>query len=331
MEDIARLAGTARSTVSRALSNSASVSEATRTRIREIARSLNYSVNIGAKNLRCGENRTVGVVVPVNPAAHQPISDPFLLSLIGGLADAVTERGMDMLLTRVDAGNADAVAYQYNSGRAMGIIIIGDTLRPEQLLQLAERRVPIVTWGAQLPGAHCTTVGTDNRKGGALATSHLLEQGCQRIVFLGDRAVPEVAQRSEGYAASLRAAGLPVLPELHADVPFQPAAARAAIAGLVARGLRFDGIVAASDVLAMAAICALAECGLQVPADVLVVGYDDIPESAYFHPPLTTIRQPVAQAGCQLLEGLLQAVGQAAPASRVLPTLLVVRDTSRRR
>lgn len=331
MADIARLAGTSTSTVSRALNHSPLINEATRSRIIELARSLNYSINVGAKNLRRRENRTVGVVIPSDLAARQPISDPFFLSMVGSLADAVTELGMDMLLSRVDAEHLDSVSALYDSGRAMGVVMIGQWLHHDQLNQLSVRDVPIVTWGAHIPSALYPIVGSDNTKGGALATAHLLEQGCRRIVFLGNYELPEVRQRYEGYLQALSAAGLPADPELAVSVPFQAEAAREAVHGLARRSVRYDGIVAGSDVLAMAAISTLAEIGQRVPGDVAVVGFDDIPAAAYFHPPLTTVHQAVDEAGRRLVQCLLRRVENERTEPVVLPTSLVVRETSVRR
>jgi DNA-binding LacI/PurR family transcriptional regulator len=330
MSDIARLAGTSTSTVSRALNHSPLINESTRSRIIELARSLNYSINVGAKNLRRRENSTIGVVIPADVTARQPISDPFFLSMVGSIADAVTDRGMDMLLSRVDSEHLDSVSSLFDSGRAMGILMIGQWLHHDQLNQLAVRNVPIVTWGAHVANALYPIVGSDNTKGGSLATRHLLDQGCERIVFLGNFELPEVRLRHDGYLRSLRAARVPAHPELSVPSPFQAVAAREAILDLAHRGIRYDGIFAASDVLAMAAISTLAEIGLRVPADVAVVGFDDIPAAAYFHPPLTTVHQAVDEAGRQLVECLLRRVENLPVDPVVLPTNLVVRGTSGR-
>ncbi|MEC5162466.1 MULTISPECIES: LacI family DNA-binding transcriptional regulator [unclassified Janthinobacterium] len=328
MADIARLAGVSTSTVSRALSGSTLVNDETRTRILELARSLNYSINIGAQNLRMKQNRTVGVVVPYDSQTRQHLSDPFFLSMLGSLADALTEQGFDMLLSRVDAETLDTAAQPFDSGRVIGIILIGQWRHHEQLNQLAARRVPIVVWGAQLPRQLYCTIGSDNVAGGRLATDHLVARGRRRIAFFGDALLPEVAQRHRGYCEALAAAGIEADPRLQVPASFLPQGGGEAVAELLRRGAPFDAVFACSDLLAMAAINALRQHGLRIPEDVAVVGYDDIELSSYFHPPLSTVRQPIRAAGRALVAALLALVDGAAGESRQLATELVVRATS---
>jgi DNA-binding LacI/PurR family transcriptional regulator len=328
MADIARLAGVSTSTVSRALAGSSLVNDETRARIMELARSLKYTINIGAQNLRLKQNRTVGVVIPYDSATRQHLSDPFFLSMLGSLADALTEQGFDMLVSRVDAEELDAAAAPFDTGRVIGIVLIGQWRHHDQLNQLAARHVPIVVWGAQLPQQLYCTVGGDNVAGGALATAHLIAQGRQRIAFFGDINLPEVEQRYRGYCQALAEHGMAPDPQLQVPVSFLPEGGREAVRELLRRDVPFDAVFACSDLLAMTAINTLRQRGIDVPGQVAVVGYDDIELSNYFHPPLSTVRQPIRAAGQALVASLLELTeGREAP-SRQLPTELVVRASS---
>ncbi|RSZ59614.1 LacI family transcriptional regulator [Massilia atriviolacea] len=325
MADIARLAGVSKATVSRALNRSPLVSDDTRERILALASSLNYSINIGAQNLRLRQNRTVGVVVPYDADARHELADPFFLSLLGSLADALTARGYDLLLSRVDAEQLDAAATPYDTGRVAGIILVGEWRGHAQLDALAARQVPMVVWGAQAPGQRYVSVGGDNASGGMLATGHLLAAGRRRIAFIGDSAQPEVAERYRGYCQALAAQGLAPDPQLCVPASFQAQDGAHAVHELARRGAAYDGLFACSDLLAMTAINALRTLGREVPRDVGVVGYDDIALASYFHPPLSTIRQPVRAAGEALVATLMAQIEGRPAASLQLPAELVVR------
>jgi DNA-binding LacI/PurR family transcriptional regulator len=234
-----------------------------------------------------------------------------------------------MLVSRVNAEELDAAAAPFDTGRVIGIVLIGQWRHHEQLNQLAARHVPIVVWGAQLPQQLYCTVGGDNVTGGELAVSHLLQQGRRRIAFFGDIKLPEVGLRYQGYCQALRQAGIEPDPDLLVLASFLADGGRVAVEQLLARAAPFDAIFAGSDLLAMNAINTMREHGLFVPGQVAVVGYDDIELSSYFHPPLTTVQQPIREAGRALVAALLELVeGRAAP-SQQLPTKLVVRSSSR--
>jgi len=329
MADIARLAGVAVSTVSRALAGSPLVNEKTRARVAELAGSLNYSLNVGAQNLRLKQSNTIAVIVPFDAHTGQSLSDPFFLSLIGALADACTRRGYDMLLSRVDAEHLDRAGQPYLTGRAMGVVLIGQWHHHDQLNELAARRVPLVVWGAHLPQQLYCTVGSDNAEGGRLATEHLLAQGARHIAFLGDPTLPEIAQRHEGYLLAHQAHGIKPAAALCRPVPFIRSAVETDMNALLASGIPLDGIFASSDLVAMTAIAALGRHGRRVPEDVAVVGYDDIALAVHYQPPLTTVRQPIDVAGQALIDALLaQIEGERTPPVE-LPTELVLRGTTK--
>ncbi|MBI3369740.1 MAG: LacI family DNA-binding transcriptional regulator [Burkholderiales bacterium] len=331
MADIARLAGVSVATVSRALNGSPRISQATRERVEELARSLNYTINVGAQNLRLKHNRTVAVVIPYDKVSRQPISDPFFLAMVGSLADALTERGFDMLLSRIDADRLDSAAQLVDAGVAIGVILIGQWRHHDHLNLMASRHVPIVVWGTQIPQQLYCTVGGDNVAGGALATAHLLDQGWRRILFVGDPQLPEVAHRYRGYGEALAAHGIAQDAGLLVRVPFDADEARAAITRLCESGADFDAVFACSDVLASATMQALHLCGRSVPAQVAVVGYDDIEWASHSNPPLTTVRQPIATAGVELVDALLRTIGGDRVPPRQLAVELVVRASTRQK
>jgi DNA-binding LacI/PurR family transcriptional regulator len=328
MADIARLAGVSVSTVSRALSDSPLLSPETRERIHTLARAMNYSINVGAQNLRLKQNRTVAVVVPFDPSTRQPLSDPFFLSMIGSLADALTAHGYDMLLTRIDADRLDLAAQLYHTGRAMGIVLIGQWHHHDQLNAMADKGLPMAVWGARLARQRYATVGGDNIAGGRLATAHLLAQGARRVLFLGDTELPEIGQRCEGWRDAHAMAGVPLDLSLSRPLPFVTAAIEREVEQMLREGLQFDAIFAASDLMAMTVISTLRRLGRSVPEDALLVGYDDIALAAHFHPPLSTVRQPIEQAGVLLVESLLAQLAGEPSAPKLLPTELVVRRSS---
>ena len=328
MADIARLAGVSVSTVSRALSGSTLIKLETRERIGALARSLNYTINLSAQNLRLQKNHTIAVVVPYDASSRQHISDPFFLSIVGSIADALTDRGYDMLLSRVDAERLDSAAQLYDSGKAIGLVIIGQWRHHDQLNQLASRNVPLVVWGGQLPQQLYCTVGGDNVLGGRRAAEHLIRSGRKRIVFLGDAALPEVQLRRQGFMQALQGAGLLADPALELAVPFEIISARQALDKLCSSSIAFDGVVACSDLLALQAVQSLRAHGREVPSDVGVVGYDDMPLAAYCDPPLTTVHQPVALAGGEIVDAVLALLrGEKSP-PRTLPVHLVVRASA---
>ncbi len=330
MADIARLAGVSTSTVSRALSGSPLVNLETRTRIVELARSLNYAINAGAQSLRLRQNRTVAMVVPYDPSTRQHLSDPFFLSLIGSVADALTERGYDMLLSRVDVRRIDGTVQLYETGRAIGVVLIGQWRHHDQLNAMAVRGMPMVVWGGQLVQQAYATVGSDNFEGGRLATLHLMDRGARQIAFVGDPLLPEIGLRHAGYLQAHAERGMSAASALCLPAPFVTEDIQQRVTALVREGPAFDAIFASSDMAAMTSILTLRRLDRRVPEDVLVVGYDDIALAAHFHPSLSTIGQPIVEAGQLLVEELLSQLDGKAPRSRTLCTELVARESSLR-
>ncbi|MET4675169.1 MULTISPECIES: LacI family DNA-binding transcriptional regulator [unclassified Luteibacter] len=329
MADIARLSGVSKSTVSRALAGSALISEETRERVREVASRFKYTINRMAVELRSGTNRTIAVVVPYEDHCRQTFADPFFHAMIGSLADALTERGLEMLLTRVPADHIDSIAAIVDGGRAAGVILIGQWRQHEALNELAARSVPFVVWGAHLPGQQYCSIGGDNRLGGRLAGEHLVAKGRTQAIFLGDRELPEVALRLKGFTEALKAGGASLGARRIKATSFLPDSGREVMQAVMKEGHAIDAIFASSDLLAMTAVGVLHEHGISVPGDVSVVGYDDVGISAHFNPPLTTVRQPIHAGGVALVDALTRLIaGEAVADEPMLPTELVARASS---
>lgn len=191
------------------------------------------------------------------------------------------------------------------------------------------RGLPFVVWGARMPDQLYCTVGSDNVQGGRQATEHLLACGARRVLFLGDPQLAEIGQRHLGYCEALQAAGIPREPQWTRPVPFVDRLVHQELQQLLAAGLAFDAVFAASDLMALAVIAGLRAHGLRVPEDVQVVGFDDIRLAAESHPPLTTVQQSIDQGGRLLVQLLLAKLAGETVQSVMLPTTLQVRGSTR--
>lgn len=319
MEDLALLAGVSKITVSRALRNSPLVTEATREKVRRVAEEQGYRFNVSARNLRMGRSYSVAVVVEMTPAKGRPMSGPYPLELLGGITQELTTAGYSVVLTSKQL--LDTAPVQ----GADGLILLGQGSHGEAVTALKKTGRPLVVWGAPEPGSETVVVGSDNRKGGASAAQRFLEQGRTRLVFLGDVDHAEVEERCAGFIGALEGRGT-----VHIIRPkaFTFEAGFACISALLKkRGQVFDGVFAASDLLAMGAIRALAEKNLRVPDTVSVIGYDDTPGAATFIPPLTSVHQYLHDGGVLLAKKMLDLMSGQPVVSETLPTTLMVRHT----
>jgi DNA-binding LacI/PurR family transcriptional regulator len=322
METIADLAGVSTITVSRALRGSDLVRPELRDKIATIARETGYRMNGAARALRTRRSRTIALVIEKLVAGDRPISDPLVLAMIGGLLEVLTPAGQAMLVTSWEHF-LDTQAID-----ADGIVMIGQGPNGERVRPIAASGLPIVSWGAPLPGSGLAVIGSDNHKGGELAARHLIDGGRRQLLFLGDKAHPEVAARLEGVRDVLAGSTSSLTGVLPAE--FSRAAGAAAIQQARAQGLMFDAVVAASDFIAAGASDAIIDAGLSVPNDVAIVGFDDIAVASANRPPLTSIRQDWSVAGRLLGEAILaQVEGDTTYVMPgMLPVELIVRESS---
>lgn len=325
LADLAALAGVSTATVSRALAGHPSVNAQTRERICLLAREHDVRPNQLARNLRLKSTGAIGLVLPLGHARTQHLTDPFFLTLLGFLADLLVERGYDILLSRVIPHADDWLDRVVDSGRIDGLLLVGQSDQVAVIERVAQRYRPLVVWGANRPDQRHLTIGSDNVAGGRLAARHLIAGGRQRLLFVGDPAPPEFADRLAGFRAVADEARVAcaVLP-----TPMTPEAVYARVADHLKSSPAPDAIFAASDVAAMSVLRALAEAGVDVPGTTAVVGYDDVTLAAQTSPSLTTIRQDLAVGAEMMVDRLLKRIAEQPAQSGIVTPVLVARQSA---
>lgn len=328
ISELAKLAGVSAGTVSRALAGKALVNPKTRARIQELARLHDFRPNQMASRLRTQRTGVIGVVIPLGHEQRQHISDPFFMTMLGYLADHLTENGYDLMLSRVIPDTEDWLERIAESGMLDGVILIGQSNQFAAIERVAARYRPLVVWGGHQAGqTHCS-VGSDNWAGGHLAGQHLARRGVKRVAFLGDPNAPEAGQRYEGFRVAFREAGItaePVIISTHfaADSIASDIAAQI---GQLKTGI--DGIFAASDVIAMTALRVLADHNLSVPGDMALIGFDDLPIATQTVPRLTTISQDIERGARELVDALFTRINGTDSPSVIMEPALVERDSA---
>lgn len=327
ISELARLAGVSTGTVSRALADKEMVKPETRERIQALAREHGFRLNQMARRLRVQETRVIGLVVPMWHEQHSHMSEPFFMTLLGHLADALADADYDLMLCRAQPDTEDWLERIVSSGMVDGLLVMGQSHQVETLERVAQDYHPMVIWGNHRPGLIQCTVGSDDRKGGRQAGDCLIEGGRKRIAFLGNIDPPSVRERYAGVCDAAAAAGIAA--PLLLPTRFLPDYATVDVgARLDEFAGQFDGIVVPSDSFAVRAVRALADRGLRVPDDIAVVGFDNLPIGELCIPRLTTIDHNLAGGARTMISTLFARIaGEDAP-SVVMDTRLVRRETA---
>lgn len=327
LADLAKIAGVSPGTVSRALAGNSLVNTKTREKIEAIAREHGFRPNQMASKLRRQKTGVIGVAIPLGHDVRQQISDTFFMTLLGHLADELTEKGYDLMLRRViPAQDEDWLDQFIGSGMVDGVIVIGQSDQFERIEEVADGYLPMVVWGNHQEGQRHCVVGTDNRLGGKLAAERLIASGAKKLAFLGDTQPIEFAARfagakevAEKMGVTIRALSTHLSPERTGQ---EIAEHLQKIEGKV------DGIFAATDTIAVTCLKELRERGMDVPRQLKVVGFDDLPISSQTAPPLTTVRQDIAAGAKGLVDLLLRRLAGEDTESLVLPPHLIIRETA---
>lgn len=325
MAELARMAGVSPSTVSRALSNNPLVNQKTRERVQALAREHNYRINISARNFRLRRSNTIAVVAPSDPVTGRFAADPFVTDLLASIADRAADAGFEILLVK-GGENRDLHADLIAACRADGILFIGGAVPEATLADLRDQGAPMVGWGASPVDGICS-VSTNNYEGGRLVAHHLHRLGRRRFAFVGRTATAEFRRRLEGFRDGLRELGgdLADRTEVIEISPTDREMTEHLADALSARAV--DGVFAGSDLLALAAVRALALHGRRIPDDVSVVGYDNVRLAAYGCLALTTVDQQIADGGRLMVDWLRRLIAGERYAPGMLTPRLIVRDS----
>jgi LacI family transcriptional regulator len=325
--DVARAAEVSPATVSRVLNGKQNVDVELAQRVRAAAQQLEYHPNAVARNLRRSRTSLWAVII-------SDINNPFFTALVRGVEDVAQRASYSVVLCNSDenpdkeAGYISAVLAEQMAG-----VIISPTHRSGHVGRLLAAGAPVVAIDREVEGARVDTVLVDNEHGARLATEHLIGQGYQRIACItGPRQVTTASQRFRGYRAALHAAGRRVDEDLIRYADFREAGGHAAMAQLLDSDTPPDAVFAGNNLMTVGILTCLAERGVQIPEELAVVGFDDVPWGAFIRPPLSTITQPTYDLGRTAADLLLDRIVQPdRPPRRItLHTELHVRASSRR-
>jgi len=322
LHDVAREAGVAVSTVSRALSNPDRVSPRTREHVQAIARRLDYRPNRVAQTLLTGRTQMLALLVP-------DITNPHNFGLIRGAEAQARAAGYTLVIGDSQEDADLELAHAERLGSAVdGLVLAASKLPEAQLRQLQGHR-PVVLFNRQVPGF--PSVVTDSADGSRQIVEHLVALGHRRLVYLGG---PQTSwtdgERGRALSEHAQAAGI----EMVRRGPFSPTVEHGAAAADVALATEATALIAFNDLLAIGVLQRLARLGVDVPGELSVVGYDDIFGSDFCRPPLTTVTSPAEPAGRAVIDLLLSSrVASEGPDAEtepqiVLPTRLRVRDST---
>jgi DNA-binding LacI/PurR family transcriptional regulator len=332
--DIAYMAGVSQSTVSRALCDSPLVNIETREKIKQIAKDLNYKVDKNASNLRKQQSKTIALLLFEDPTSDDSLINPFFISMLGSITKATATAGYDLLVSFQNLSDDWHAVYE-DSNKADGLILLGYgsyTDYEYKLSQLEEQNTHFLRWGAPDKNHPGIAIGSDNLQGGYMVTNHLLAQGHQRFAFIGETGVsaPELKARYEGCMKALNEAGLTNGMLRHVDAISTETDGYLSTAALLNEfngDNKPDAIVCASDLMAIGAVRAITERGMQVPQDIAVVGYDNISSSGFSTPPITTVQQNTLLAGKLLVSNLLKLIQNEEVDDILMEPELVIRQS----
>lgn len=325
--DVAREAGVSYATVSRVVNNGAHVRPEKRERVLRAMAKLGFTINQQARSLRAGRSNTIGLLV-------RDLGTGYIGEIVRGIDVELADSQYDLMLYTTHRRKTKEATYVtvLTRGLADGLLLILPRDPEAYLESLRQRRFPFVLVDHQGIDDEGPAVGATNRQGAHDATRHLIELGHRRIGFVtGTMDLGCARDRLAGYRAAHADAGLPVDPALLREGDFFQPSGYSAAKELLALSNPPSAIFASNDVSAFGVMEAVRDTGKRIPDDMSIVGFDDIPQASQVNPPLTTVRQPLADMGATATRMLLELIeDRDRPAQRIeLPTELIIRTSTR--
>ena len=327
IRDVARLANVSVSTVSYALSRERRIREDTRDRVLDAIDALGYRANDVARSLKTGRTLTLGLIIP-------DILNPFFTVVARAAEDTAIDAGYSLMLC--NSCNDAAREYGYlgllRSRRVDGLIFMAGSGTPHRALRaLIRQGFPIVIVDEELAGIEATSIFVQNYEGGRQAGEHLAQLGHRRVGIIGGPPALKTARdRVAGVRDALADHGVAIDPDCILAAEYQIECGRDAMKRLLDRPIQPSAVFAANDMIAIGATQQAEAEGLNVPDDISIVGFDDVPLAAMIAPALTTVAQPMRTMGRRAVELLLQVIRErpVAHARVTLETELRVRAST---
>jgi DNA-binding LacI/PurR family transcriptional regulator len=321
IKDIAKAAGVSHSTVSRALRDSPLVNEETKARIQRLAHEMGYSPDARARSLVMGQTRTVGVVVTT-------IVDPFVTEVVQGIESTALEHDYTVLLCSSNAEPEREVAAvkMLRSKRVDAVIVTSSRVGALYVEHLERIGVPIVLINShsEQGGRYTYSVSVDNKHGGQMATTHLIQQGHRRIAYISrPDDYRSNRERLDGYHQALAEADITFRPSLVVPATGRAGGGERALPALMELQEPPTAVFCYNDMTAIGLLRAAREVGLAVPQDLAVVGFDDILLASYVYPSLTTIAQPKVEMGRQAMHMALALMRAKDPSEEGISNVVV--------
>ena len=321
--DVAAQAGVSIATVSKVINGRYGVAPATLERVQAVIDELGFESSLVARSLRSRRTNVLGIVVAD--------IEPFSAELLKGAGAAIRERGYELIVYSGSGHGKDHSGWERRYISRLGGTLTDGIILVTPTVVDVDDGTPVVAVDPHTGPSTLPSVHSDNLAGAITATRHLLQLGHRRIGLLAGRPDLESArQREQGYRQALADAGIAVDPNLIRVGDYELEMSEEPARQLLTLDDRPTAVFAANDLSAMQTMHVARTLGLDIPGDVSVVGFDNIPESALIEPPLTTIDQSIQEMGRRAVELLIDVIeGETGPAQQVtLPTRLVVRQSS---